>query len=312
MKPEQLAKVQQALDQGMTQLQAAEAAGVGLRSVSRAVNKKEVRRQPSARSGDGPANEYRRMWTTRELLDVYKQKRVPSILVSLEAQAQRGNWRIHEWVGRMREARWDPVEWRFTVAFLPILARDIESSALAELADLMRDAVPWKTKELRRRYHRLAAPIMDEALGQIANWSVHSEVLTRRYVLVEVSTGPQGEEGEAAAARSEGLGRLSQRFVGLGPTFPDYEEFEKELWNSPYGVLLRLMQRLPDVDRPQQNFPWQRKKWLRKNRKDSIAVLAALWCLNVTDEWLKIVRNENHLIWADIRSSEEVLEDEEL
>ena len=289
MNQDTIAKAQQALDQGRTQAEAAEAAGVGLRTVSRLIQQKKLRPRPSASVKNAPRAEFRRMWTARELLSIYEPERVPSILVSLETQAQRGNWRVHEWIGCMREARLVAVEWRFAVAFLPILARDIEAPALAALADLMRESVPWKSKELRRHYHRMAAPIMYEALGQIGEWSLHSGLVVGLSEGLGSSTGPQGEADEAAVI--EALARGGRPVFGIASTDSAYERVAKGLGGTPYGVLLRLMPRLPDVDRPRRRSLWR--------RKDSIGELAAIWCLTVTDEWLQRVRDANKRMWSE-------------
>ena len=153
---------------------------------------------------------------------------------------------------------WAPLDWKIAEGFLPLLARDIEAPALASLAELMRDSVPWKTKELRRRYHRLAAPIVKQSLGQIGDWALTSGLLLEVMEVPQPSTSPQEETGG---------GRV---FDVSATRF------------SPEGALLRLLPLLPDVDRPKRHF-------LRR-KKDSIGVLAAEWCMNVTDEWLQEIR----------------------
>ena len=126
---------------------------------------------PLCRPGDAGqhcrAGDLRRKqdWTARDLLDMGMSPEVAArTLQLLENATEIGSVRIREWFSKyIPLAAETPEVWAATIAFFQIIAKDIHNPALATLGELMHGSVPWKDGQLRRRYNRLARPLLREA-----------------------------------------------------------------------------------------------------------------------------------------------------
>ncbi len=289
-------KAQLALEQGFTQKEAAAEADIPLRTFTRLIQRGELRplrrrRRSSVQVEDSPGAEYRRLWSAADLEGIYKSNKVTSIQLTLETEARRGNWRLHEWIGRVREVHHIPSEWRAAIAFLPILARDIDAPALATVADVMRSEVPWTNKEMRRRYRRKVAPFMDRALSEIGRWSAGFGLVP--YYKQRGNNSPP-------------------EFVGIAditdfPLDPHDKGLVEKFRDSLFGTLIDLVGRLPDVERPNgPPFVRARRSLLRplSSRRVSITMLAAGWCLTADDQWVERVRNARSNVRPEVHEEE--------
>ena len=111
------------------------------------------------------------VWTARDLLNMGMGPEVAvRTLQLLENVSEIGSARIREWFSKyIPLAAEAPEVWTATIAFFQVLAKDINNPALAKLGELMRDCMPWKDWQLRRRYNRLARPLLREARGEFLN-----------------------------------------------------------------------------------------------------------------------------------------------
>ena len=292
-----ITKIQHVLDQGRTQKEAAEEASVSVRTVSRLIQNGDVkplrrRRSASPQAKNALGANYRRMWSPADLQGIFSLDKVPSILLLLETEARRGNWRVHEWIGRMRELRRVPVEWRDAIGFLPILAKDIRAPALAKLADLMRNEIPWTTKEMRSRYRRKATPVMDKALIEIGSWSAAFGL---------VPYYKQRESGKPP------------EFVGMAdvteiPYEHDQKGLAKKFHGTLFGLLIELVGRLPDVDRPSGRSlvpPGGSRLRSLGRKRATMTALAVGWCMTVDDQWVQGARNVAGSLWTEESEKED-------
>ena len=180
-RPYQFAKipeVQELLDQGKTHAEIKRKTGVPPRTVSRWL-KKELVRRPSpvpvvVAPTDAPERAPDQEWTARALLEIGMDPAAAerSLLV-LERTAATSNPRFREWLSRyIPLSAKVPDEWAAAIAFLPILGRDIYNPVLETLAELMHESVPWEDRLLRRRYGRLAEPLLRAAEVELNDWMV--------------------------------------------------------------------------------------------------------------------------------------------
>ena len=173
-------KIQELLDEGKTHDEIAVETKVSPRTVSRWMNKGLLRR-PAA----GPVTQIglaetehmaQEDWTARDLLDMGMGPEVAArTLQLLENVSEIGSVRIREWFSKyIPLAAETPEVWAATIAFFQVLARDIHNPALATLGELMHGSVPWKDGQLRRRYSRLARPLLREARGEFLDFMTFS------------------------------------------------------------------------------------------------------------------------------------------
>ena len=164
-----IAKIQALLDEGKTHYEIAHEAGVSVRTVSRWLSNGLLSRPsagPATRvSIAEPVSEAQQDWTARDLLDMGMSPDLAARTIQLlENATEIGSVRIREWFSNyIPMAAETPEVWAATIAFFQILARDIHNPALATLGELMHGSVPWKDGQLRRRYNRLARPLLREA-----------------------------------------------------------------------------------------------------------------------------------------------------
>ena len=173
-------KIQGLLDEGKTHYEIACETGVSLRTVSRWLSKGSLSR-PSAGpvtpvSIAEPGSKAQQDWTARDLLDMGMSPDLAArTLQLLENATEIGSVRIREWFSKyIPMATETPEVWAATIAFFQILARDIHNPALATLGELMHGSVPWKDGQLRRRYNRLARPLLREARGEFLDFMTFS------------------------------------------------------------------------------------------------------------------------------------------
>ena len=96
---------------------------------------------------------------------------VARTLPLVEHKPVASNRRYREWMSRyIPLAAKMPDEWAATVAFFPILCTDLCNPALEELAELMRESVPWEGAQLRKRYGRLVRPLLRNARVGLNDW----------------------------------------------------------------------------------------------------------------------------------------------
>ncbi len=273
MKESRLNKVQSALSEGMTQKQAAEQAGVGLRTVARWVKLGKVEAQRRHKRSSSPQEneagiEYRRTWSAADLEGLFRLEAIPRIQLMLETLDRLSNWRMHEWIGRMKEVQHVPLEWRSAIGFLPLLARDINAPSLAALADLMKEEIPWATKELRRQYRRKARPIMEQALTEILKWLTGSDHAHHEPNLTDDDSSPF---------------IIEDLYITKSVYNPDKQGPMEQIPATLLGLLLELMKCLPEVDR--QNRRSLARPFGRK--RASITNNAKWWCLTADNRWIE-------------------------
>ena len=170
-------RVQELLDQGKTHAEIEGEVGVSTRTISRWLKEGWLRRPspvlektvPTAASERSPGQE----WTARALLDLGMDPVVVNRTLTLVEHEPTNSARRHrEWLSAYIPlvAAKVPEEWAAAAAFLPILGRDLGNPALEELAALMRESVPWKDKQLRKHYVRLAIPLKRKAQVGLHKW----------------------------------------------------------------------------------------------------------------------------------------------
>ena len=182
-------KIQGLFDEGKTHDEIAGETGVSPRTVSRWLNNGFLRR-PAA----GPVTQVglaetepmaQEDWTARDLLDMGMGPEVAArTLQLLENVSEIGSVRIREWFSKyIPLAAESPEVWAATIAFFQILARDIHNPALASLGELMHGSMPWKDGQLRRRYNRLARPLLREARGAVLDLMTFSPNIEKKVEL---------------------------------------------------------------------------------------------------------------------------------
>ena len=169
-------RVQELLDQGRTHIAISIETGVSTRTIGRWLQEGRLRRPspvsagvpPTDAAGHAPEQE----WTARALRDLGMGPAVVErVLRLVEDTAAVSNRRSREWLSRyIPLAAKIPDEWAAAVALLPILGKDLCNPALEELAELMRESVPWESGELRRRYGRLARALLSDARSTMNDW----------------------------------------------------------------------------------------------------------------------------------------------
>ena len=96
---------------------------------------------------------------------------VARVLRLAEHPAATSGQRYREWLSRyVPLADNMPDEWESAVAFLPIFGRDLCNPELEQLAELMRESVPWQSEELRSRYGSQARPLLSDAIVALYDW----------------------------------------------------------------------------------------------------------------------------------------------
>ena len=171
-----LPKVQELLDQGETQAEISKETSVATRTLSRLLRHGWLRRPSLSPTSvvpvDSPERGLEQKWTARTLLELgMDPAEAVRILLLLERTAAVSTPRFREWLSTyISLAAEVPDEWAATVAFLPILGRDLCNPALGTLAELMHESVPWEDELLRSRYGSLAKPLLLEARIEFHDW----------------------------------------------------------------------------------------------------------------------------------------------
>ena len=170
-------KVQELLDQGKTHAAIEGEIGVSRRAISRWLKDGWLHRPAPVPARvaplDAPERATQQEWTARALLDLGMDPAIVARTLTLvEYEPATSTRRYREWLSRYIPlvAAKIPDEWAAAVAFLPILGRDLCNPALEELAALMHESVPWKDKQLRKRYGRLAIPLKRKAQVGLNDW----------------------------------------------------------------------------------------------------------------------------------------------
>ena len=171
-----LPKVQELLDQGKTHAEIEEETGVATRTISRWLSKELLHRPSPVPVGvapaDAPEREPQEEWTARAVLELGMDPNIVARVLRLaEHPAATSDRRYRELLSRyVPLAAKIPDEWATAVAFLPIFARDLCNPELEQLAELMRESVPWKSEELRSRYGSQARPLLSDAIVELYDW----------------------------------------------------------------------------------------------------------------------------------------------
>ena len=196
-------RVQELLDQGKTHAEIVKETGVSSRTVSRWLSQGLLLRPSPVSVGvaatDAPERAPDQEWTARDLLDMGMDPAAAErLLMVVEDTAATSNLRFREWLSRyIPLAGKIPDEWAAAIAFLPILGRDVCNPALETLGEMMHESVPWEDERLRRRYDRLAKPLLREARVELNDWLIFGSNTET------VTESPVGE----AAVISEALRR---------------------------------------------------------------------------------------------------------
>ena len=245
-----LPKAQELLDQGKTHTEIARETGISTRTLSRWMSDGWLSRPSLSPVGlaptDAPEHAPEQEWTARALLELGMEPAAAArVLLLLEKTAPVSNPRFREWLSKyIPLAAKIPDEWAAAVAFLPILGRDLCNPALGTLAELMHESVPWEDELLRRRYGRLAKPLLREARIEFHDWLffVSDTEMVPELPLVE------------AAVILESLRRFPHVDRSARRRGPVYEEdkmfglhFVREM---PMGALTLSWSRLLDRDPP--------------------------------------------------------------
>lgn len=277
-----LERLQRLLDDGYTVTAAADEVAVARSSVHRLIREGKLHKRSSP---------FQRTFTARELVDAgFQAHELPGLLLSLDYQARQRNPRIHKWIGRrlalnLRWDKWGHVKpqhrnaWESVIAALPIVDSDIQAPALTDLADLIRDGVPWAGRAARVDYHRQAEPLLHDAHGQIVAW-------VRRSGLLDSLFDAFPERDDSTERREEaydtelnviafmlGADTVSAEFNQRAPDgiFSGQRLMPEKV---AFTFLRHLQHVLPDIDRESAAGP-------------SIAKLAEMWCECITDQWLR-------------------------
>ena len=245
-----LPKVQELLDQGETQAEISKETSVATRTLSRLLRHGWLRRPSLSPTSvvpvDSPERGLEQKWTARTLLELgMDPAEAVRILLLLERTAAVSTPRFREWLSTyIPLAAEVPDEWAATVAFLPILGRDLCNPALGTLAELMHESVPWEDELLRSRYGSLAKPLLLEARIEFHDWlffvanteMVHEVPRVEAAVILEV------------LRRCPHVDRPVQR---RGPVHEEDKMIGLHLVSDmPMGVLTLIWSRLLDRDLP--------------------------------------------------------------
>ena len=241
-------RVQELLNQGKTHAEIDEETDVSSRTVSRWLSEGLLLRPSPVTVGvaatDAPERAPDQEWTARTLLAMGMDPAAAErLLLLVEDTAATSNLRFREWLSRyIPLAGKIPDEWAAAIAFLPILGRDVCNPALETLGEMMHESVPWEDERLRRRYDRLAKPLLCEARVELNDWMIFvSNTET-------VAEHPLGE----AAVISEALRRcphVDRPVRRRGPVHKEEKMFGlHRVREMPMGGLAMSWGRLLDGD----------------------------------------------------------------
>lgn len=255
---------------GMTFEQIAETCEVNERTVRRWLSQGDYKR---AAKQD---NLSERTWTAADLLALgFVPETVERLVLLLDATARMGNDRLSRFLDGIATAPRVPSDWRAALAWFPILAKDIDAPAVADLANVIRETAPWASDSLRRRYRAQAAPIITHVLGSVTMWALPVGLVVmapvgrpERFETFEELANDTGLHRRAADAS---LARLIKgdrpQVISLLPGQAFERGIAKDFKQTPYGIVAEVVQRLPDIDK--------RKRF---SRAPTLLQLAIAWC----------------------------------
>ena len=243
-------RVQELIEQGKTHAEIAKETGVSERTVSRWLSEGLLSRPspiPVAVARENAReHEPGQEWTACELLELgMDPAEAVRILELLDRTATVSTPRFREWLSTYVPLTAKiPDEWAATVAFLPILGRDLHNPALGTLVELMHEFVPWEDEQLRRRYGEKAMPLLRDARIELNDWLIFvSNPET-------VAVAPV----EEAAVIMEALRRLPHVDRPIRRRRPVHEEDKRRVLHlvreMPMGALTLCWSRLLDGSPP--------------------------------------------------------------
>jgi hypothetical protein len=191
---------------------------------------------------------------------------IPVVMASLGIARKQGNDRLARFVEASIKAkeRWPEIneEWCAVIAGFPIVAEDIGSPSLNQVASLARELHPYINKHTRREYHRRVRPLLVGVLAEVQAF-LQDAALAGGFPMILVPVEPKKpmeirSKDEVADLLMEG------KLAGLIPPRPSDVRLDMT-WT---GVLYDIVNRLPDPDRQHG----------RVFRKTQLAILLYFWC----------------------------------
>ena len=252
------------------------------------VNEKTIRRWYRESHANGPKPIVRKRpghkfptFTPLQLSWLFPASMIPRLSFLLDICKRQKNPRLHRFVAEMlviENLSPDlPESWRAGMAGFPILAEDIHAPAFNRLAEVMDAHRPPFDRKTRRAYHRTVAPVLREVLTQSAQWAMPSG-----HTLMPAKMGPTRqfeslEQEQAYAPTDEEVyednARVEESLV-KGKTIMIGENMDA-LRDTPWGYVLEIVSRLPDLDK--------RKKGKVFKQAEPLSFVVFNWCAQ--DSW---------------------------
>ena len=212
---------------------------------------------PAGRTAPDPQSYEWPEYTALDLAGVFNLDGIPALLLGLEMAKNQGNERIPQFIEGLVRAKEQypemPASWRASVLGFPFIAEAISAPAFGSLAELIKLTHPYLGRKLRRDYHKRARPILREVWEQVGWWAAPSgyALMPRAQIpAVHVDTleelmSNQISESELSAQNHAIEDALVKGKVALFRA----EGVQRRVEETPEGLILDIVSRLPDVDR---------------------------------------------------------------
>lgn len=199
-------------------------------------------------------------YTASDLAELFDVNGIPAILLGLEMAKNQGNTMVPRFIERLFDTKERysemPASWRASVAGFPLIAEVINAPALEALAEVIELTHPYLGSKLRRDYHKRARPILRTIWGQISRWTAPSGYL----LTPRVKTSPirlETLDEWLTHTPSEAEMRTTKKAIedalekGKTVLLRDIQGTPSKVEETPEGLILDIVSRLPDVDRQQ-------------------------------------------------------------
>lgn len=196
-------------------------------------------------------------YTALDLTALFNVDGIPRLLLGLEVAKNQGNVRLPQFIDQLFKTKEQypqmPPNWRAAVAGFPAIGEVIKAPAFASLAELIELTHPYLGGKLRRDYHKRGRPILRKIWEQVSRWSAPAgyELMPRTNIpVVKFDTLDQLANYQPSSADLRAQHSAVEDALEKGKTdLLRSQGAQQKVEETPEGLILDIVSRLPDVDR---------------------------------------------------------------
>jgi hypothetical protein len=220
----------------------------------------------------------------------FRKDKAHILLEHQDVAFKKQNLRLSEFWSNYVDVRWNdvPRTWRAVIADLPIIARDIKSDSLNDLAELAKKYHPYISRKLHQKYLKEAKPILIGILADVQAFLQDSSSVGGLPLAIMDYPPPTWKDWLPWLWNAEKSWKIGDSLVHGCWTFAvpaTVINSKIEIKNTWAGILFDIISRLPNPDK--------QKGKLNKNL--DFSTILYIWCVTAPQDFkpslLEIIRH---------------------